>query len=289
MTVAQSILFGQSFERCKEYFLARKGMASTMHLTPVGEDEGTKTFDFSLKTSMNDSTTGRIRVPKGPGPYRTALLTVGIETGGEAIRLIEGHHDIVFMAMDYPFEGSWNFSGLEAFGTTARLRAMAARTVPLLLHCLDWLFAQPFVDTMEVNVIAVSFGSFTGIPAAVIDSRVKQLVVVQGGGNLSTIIAHNAKRWGAKVPGALAGWLGGILLSPFEPTRYIGHLAPRPLLMINGQGDTFFPRSSAEALLSAAQEPKEIIWHRSAHVMPDEQDLVNELTREIAIRLYGEE
>ena len=289
MTLAQSILFGQSYERCRDYFLARKGASASTHLELVSEDGRTKTVEFRLSTTLGDSMSGWIRIPSGGGRYRTALLTVGIETGREAIRLIKGHENIVFMAMDYPFEGEWNFSGLAALGTTSRLQSMAARTVPLLLHCLDWLFEQPFVDTSEVNVIAVSFGSFTGIPAAVIDGRVKQLVVVQGGGNLSTIISHNAERLGASVPPWLAGSLGGILLSPFEPTRYISHLAPRPLLMINGQGDTFFPLSSAEALFDAAREPKDIVWHKTAHVMPEEQDLVNELTREIAVRLYGKE
>lgn len=288
MPIVQSILLGQSYRQCQKYFLAHKGIDPSMHLSLAADDRETKTYDFRLTASARPDMTGRIRVPAREGRYRTALLTVGIETGREAIGLIKGQEDVVFMAVDYPFEGSWDFSGLAAIRTLARLRSMAARTVPLLLNCLDWLFQQPFVDAAEVNVIAVSFGCFTGIPVAVIDGRVKQLVVVQGGGGLSTIIAHNAKRWGATGVGELAGWLGGVFLSPFEPTLYIQHLSPRRLVMINGEGDAFFPRSSAEALYSAAGEPKEIVWHRTAHVMPEEQQLVNELTREIAGRLYGE-
>jgi len=287
MTAVQSIVIGQSYERCRKYFLAHKGSTPDMHLTLVASGGHTKTYDFRLTASAGDCMTGRIRVPAGGGRYRTALLTVGIETGREAIGLIQGQEDVVFMAVDYPFEGSWDFSGLAAFRTLARLRPMAARTVPLLLHCLDWLFQQPFVDPAEVNVIAVSFGSFTGIPVAVIDERVKQLAVVQGGGGISTIIAHNMKRWGATFSNAVSGWLGGVLLAPFAPTRYIAHLSPRRLVMINGEGDAFFPQASAEALYGAAGEPKEIVWHRTAHVMPEEQQLVNELVREVALRLYG--
>lgn len=287
MTVAQSFLLGQSFERCRDYFLTRKGTRTSTHMTIVHADADTKIYDVRFSTSLGDSIRGSVRVPAAAGRYRTALLAVGIETGREAIRLIQGHEDIVFMAMDYPFEGEWNFRGWAALETTARLRTMAARTVPLLLQSLDWLFEQTFVDTNEVNVIAVSFGSFTGIPAAVIDTRVKQLVVVQGGGSLSTVIAHNARRWEAPVSPWLAGAVGSALLSPFEPTLYIPHLPPRPLLMINGHGDTFFPRASAEALYDAARQPKEIVWHQTAHIMPEEQELVNELTKEIAERLYG--
>jgi len=288
MAKVQSILLGQSYGRCRQYFLAQKGSNPTMHLTLVASDRFTKTYDFRLTASTHDHMTGRIRVPAADGRFRTALLTVGIETGREAIGLIQGQEDVVFMAVDYPFKGSWDFSGLAAIRTLGRLRSMATRTVPLLLHCLDWIFVQPFVDAEEVNVIAVSFGSFTGIPVAVIDERVKQLVVVQGGGGLSRVIAHNAKRWGATASGGLAGWLGGLFLAPFEPTRYIPHLSPRRLVMINGEGDAYFPRSSAEALYQAAGEPKEIVWHTTAHVMPEEQQLVNELVREVAVRLYGE-
>ena len=288
MTAAQSIVIGQSYEQCRKYFLMHKGSRCAMHLAPVASEGRTKTYDFRLTTSTNNSMTGRIRVPAGGGCYRTALLTVGIETGREAIGLIQGQEDVVFMAVDYPYEGSWDLSGLAAFRTVGRLRSMAARTVPLLLHCLDWLFQQPFVDPAEVNVIAVSFGSFTGIPVAVIDERVKQLAVVQGGGGISAIMSHNTKRWGATFPKDVSAWLGGLLLAPFEPIRYIARLSPRRLVMINGEGDAFFPRSSAEALYKAAGEPKEIVWHRSAHVMPEEQELVNELVREVAVRLYGE-
>lgn len=279
----------QTYSHCAGYFLDHKGSIRSMNLIYVSESEQSRTFDFQMYTTRNDSMTGRIRIPKGEGPFRAALLAVGIETGKDVIGLIEGEEDVLLMAADYPFEGDWDFSGWGALGTTVRLRTMAVRTVPLLLLCLDWLFQQDIVDKNEVLVVSVSFGTFTGIPAAVIDTRVKQLVVVQGGGSIATVISRNARRWGAPLPGWLAGWLGSVILSPFEPTKYIPHLAPRPLLMLNGVGDTFFPQEAADALFEAAEEPKEIVWHRTAHIMPDERELIEELTRIVVKKLYGEE
>jgi pimeloyl-ACP methyl ester carboxylesterase len=229
-----------------------------------------------------------MRIPNGEGPFRTALLTVGIETGKDAIEMIEGHDSVLLMAVDYPFEGVWDFSGWNSVGTVFRLRSMAFRTVPLLLNCMDWLFTQKEVDRNEVLVVAVSFGTFTGVPAAVIDERVKQLVVVQGGGGLATVISSNAERWGTPVPGWLAGWLGSAILDAFEPVKYISHLSPRPLLMVNGVGDTFFPKESADRLFESADDPKEIYWHHTDHIMPGEHEVIKELTGIVVKKLYGD-
>jgi len=281
-----STLNGQSFYNFRDGFLDRKGRIETMELLFVQETAATRTFDFRMVSTTDDSLHGRIRMPKGSGPFPAALLCVGLETGREVIEMIEGQDSVMLMAADYPFEGEWNFRGWAAVGTTFELRSAGYRTVPLLLNCLDWLFGQTAVDKNDVTVVAVSFGAFTGIPAAVLDERVKQLVVVQAGGNLSGVIAHNSERWGVAMPSWLAGWLGGGILAAFEPTKYIRHLAPRRLIMINGEGDSFFTRESAGALYEAAGEPKEIIWHKSRHVMPGEKELIRELTNIVVERIY---
>lgn len=143
------------------------------------------------------------------------------------------------------------------------------------------------MDQRDVTVVAVSFGVFTAVPVAVIDQRVKQLVVVQAGGDLAGVIQHNSEKWGVSIPAWLAGWLGGSILHPFEPNKYVFYLSPRKLVMVSGEGDTFFPRFSAESLFEHTREPKEILWHKSRHVAPGEKELVKELTNLVAQRLYG--
>lgn len=281
-----SLLYAQSYYNFKEGFLDRKGEIETMELSYVEETPTTRTFDFRLTSTTNDSLHGRIRMPKGDGPFPAALLCVGLETGKEVIDMIEGQDSVLLMAADYPFEGEWDFRGWTAVGTTFGLRSAGLRTVPLLLNCLDWLFDQTVVDPDDVTVVGVSFGAFTAVPAAVLEERVKQLVVVQAGGNLAGVIAHNSERWGVAMPSWLAGWLGAGILAAFEPTKYIRHLAPRKLFMINGEGDSFFTRESAEALFGTAYEPKEIIWHKSRHVMPGDKELVRELTNVVVERIY---
>lgn len=277
----------QSYYNFRDGFLDRKGSVTAMDLRLVEQNGMTMTFDFLLRSSKGDSLTGRLRMPKGTGPFPVAILAVGIETGKEVVDMIEGRENVVLLAVDYPFEGDWDFAGFAAIGTTFRLRTMGFRTVPLLMNCVDWLYTRPEVNRSDISMITVSFGSFAGIPAAVIDPRVSRLVVVQAGGDLSLVIAHNAERWGTTLPAWFAGWLGGAILAAFEPTKYVAHLTPRPLLMISGRGDSFFPPKSARILFDRAREPKEQIWHESDHVAPGEKELIKELTNIVAGRLYG--
>ena len=282
-----STLFGQSYYNFRDGFLDRKGNVQSMDLVLKAESPLTQTFDFLLRSTTDDSLTGRMRIPRGKGPFPAALLCVGIETGKEVIEMIDGQDSVLLIAADYPFEGEWDFKGWNAVGTTFELRSTGFRTVPLLLNCLDWMFNQTNVKRRDVTVVAVSFGAFTGIPAAVIDGRVKQLVVVQAGGDLNRVIAHNSEKWGVSVPGWLAGWLGGGILAAFEPNKYVPHLSPRPLLVVSGEGDSFFPTFSIESLLDHARDPKEHITHTSGHVAPGERELIRELTNIVVQRIYG--
>lgn len=280
-------LSAQNYFSMRAALLERKGDVASMRLVMVEESALTTTYDFLLRSTSGDSISGRLRFPKGDGPFPAALLCVGIETGKEVIKLIEGQDRVALMAVDYPFEGEFDFRGWKAVGTTFRLRSMALRTVPLLLTCLDWIFQQRQIDAKDVTVVSVSFGIFTGLPVAVIDQRVKQAVVVQAGGDLTLVIASNAERLGVPIPAQLAGWLGGAILSPFEPNKYVSYLAPRKLVMVNGEGDTLFPKESALALYEEARQPKELHWHASRHVMPGERELIRELTNLVVERLYG--
>lgn len=263
------------------------GVVVQAHIVAEESTATTKSFGFTLINDRRDSARGGIRLPRASnGRFPLALLVVGLETGKEVIRMIEGHDSVIAVGIDYPFSGDLDFAGWNAVATVFALRETGFKTVPHILMCLDWIFRHPSVDTTDVTIIAVSFGVFTAIPAAVIDRRVKQLVVVQAGGDLPFVIAANAERLEMPIPGWLAGWLGGTILAPFEPNRYIGSFAPRPLLIVSGESDRLFPGASVQSLYDHAGMPKDWIKHRSRHVMPGEKEVIRELTKIVADRLY---
>ncbi|HLF14760.1 MAG TPA: hypothetical protein VI932_07720 [Bacteroidota bacterium] len=252
----------------------------------------TRTYEVNLVVEPGDTIRSMVRRPRpSPGPsdntHPLAFLVVGIETGKDVVELIEGHDGVVVFGMDYPFEGNFDLSGWGSFGTAFSLRQMAYRTVRNVHLALDWLTRLPEVDTSDVTMIAVSFGVFTGVPAAAADPRIKRLAVVQGGGQIDDVIETNSERLGIPLPAWLAGKIGRGILSPFEPNDHVGAFAPRPFILVSGESDRFFPKESVQSLYNAAGEPKEWIRHAHPHVMPDERGLIRELTKVLAEKLYG--
>lgn len=268
--------------------------ARTVLVTPVRYTPSTVTSDVLILVEGGDTVRARLRQPAGearePGRrHPLAILVVGLETGRDAVDLIDGHDDVVVFGMDYPFEGAFDPSGWGGIPAAFSLRGMAFATVRHLHIALDWLTRLPEVDTSDVTMVAVSFGVFTGVRAAAEDQRITRLAVVQGGGMIDLVIEENSERLGVPLPAWLSGKLGLGVLSPFEPTDHVGAIAPRPFILVSGESDRFFPKESVQSLWDAAGEPKEWVRHEGPHVMPDERALIRELTNVLARRLYGRE
>jgi fermentation-respiration switch protein FrsA (DUF1100 family) len=67
--------------------------------------------------------------------------------------------------------------------------------------------------------------------------------------------------------------------------RYVGNIAPTPLLMVNGTEDEQVPHENAELLFSAAREPKQIVWIESHHVNPRNVELTQRIIDTLRVRL----
>jgi len=272
----------------REELFKRKGVLVQALTDQIRITDTTIIANVLLINDHNDTVHGRIRYPNATGKrFPLAILVVGIETGREVVEMIKGYNNVIVFGINYPFKGHFDFSGWSAFTTTVALRQTAFKTVAQLLLCLDWLSTQPYVDTTDITMVAVSFGIFTAVPTTAIDPRIDRLVVVQAGGDIAEVIRANADRLGIFLPSWLAGWIAAQMLHPFEPNDFIGDIAPRTLLLISGEADSFFPESSVKSFYEHAQQPKEWIKHRSGHVYPGEVELITELTNIVAERLYG--
>jgi hypothetical protein len=243
--------------------------------------------DVAIFTNSYDTIIGRIRRPTdSTHKYPVAFLVVGIETGREVVDMIEGFDSVIVFSIDYPYKKELDFSGLKGITTFLALRYIGFKSIEHIGVSLDWLSLLPEADTNNISIITVSFGVFTGLPAAVSDYRVDRLVVVQAGGDLETILAANAQRLMIPVPPWLAGIVGGRILAPFEPNKYIGSFSPRPVLLVSGETDQLFPAESIQSLYDHAREPKEWLRHRSGHVDPSMQRLISELAMIVGNKLY---
>ncbi len=160
---------------------------------------------------------------------------------------------IASLALDLPLHGG------RGGGGGAWARPALGGAVELIRHWrqalaegalgLSYLGARAGIERGRLGAIGYSLGSFLGGALAAGDPRVRALVVAAGGD---------------LPPGPLATFARPIM----DPLRNIRALAGRPLLMVAGKRDRTVSPAQAEALYAAAQQPKEIRWYESGHILP---------------------
>jgi fermentation-respiration switch protein FrsA (DUF1100 family) len=62
-----------------------------------------------------------------------------------------------------------------------------------------------------------------------------------------------------------------------SPERFIGRIAPRPIVMVNGIDDPQMPVKAVQRLYDAARPPKSLIWLRTGHLVPADSALIRAL------------
>jgi dienelactone hydrolase len=118
-------------------------------------------------------------------------------------------------------------------------RGFAQQAVADLRASLDHLLSAPRIDETRCAYASFSLGSIVGSLFLAVDARPKAAALALGG--------------------------GGFGPPDLDPVRFIGALAPRPLLMLNARHDEVIPAAAAEALFAAAGEPREIEWSDTGH------------------------
>jgi hypothetical protein len=231
-----------------------------------------------LKSSTGLVATGWVYHPDEPGGCHAAvLLQNGREENAEVIgRLPLEFGDVVVLSLDYP----------AAMPTVLRLRDVverqerverAARQIPALFSLgAAYLRQRDDVDDTRIAIAATSFAVPFASIAAAFDTTFRNVALVYGAGDMPTVIAANLTLRPRVLRRPLA-WLATRPFAEFAPERFIGRLAPRPLVMVNGMDDPQMPASAVRDLYDAAREPKSIVWMRTGHLMPTDSALIRTL------------
>jgi dienelactone hydrolase len=271
-----------------ESFHARKGRLREARAMPKAAEAVSTVTELTLTSTSGLEARALVRTPRRTGPPLPAAVVVGGTKRGRRIVTAPGLDAIaagaVVVGLDYPLPSrrrSWE--GLEAVTTLARLRPAAFDTIADVLLALDYLESRPDVDRQRLFLVGGSLGAPVVTIAGAVDPRPAAVVALYGGGSVGALVAHTLQhpsqhaRWSAW-PAWLAGHALAALLTPLEPTRYAGAIAPRPFLMVNGAGDSLVPRANVQALYDAAREPKELLWVEGEHIQPTETELLAQLS-----------
>jgi hypothetical protein len=209
--------------------------------------------------------------------YPAIILLGGKATGKYAIDYALNIGSAVILALDYPYEPRESYTFWTILWDVPRARKALLDMVPSAILAADYLFSRNDVDTTRLVILGYSFGA-PFVPVIVThDRRAAGAVMVYGGGELSSMIHHNVARYESMWLSEFVGRLGGMLLRPMEPMEYADKISPTPLVMINGENDEQIPRYNTELFFNAAREPKKIIWLKSHHVRPDNEDLTRRI------------
>ncbi|MEK7249333.1 MAG: hypothetical protein AAB209_02815 [Bacteroidota bacterium] len=267
------------------YFNNRRGIFARATLTPAGGDSLTEKTWLIVENTDGFKVECGLLTPRDKSKrYPAIVLMGGKATGKYAVDYALDIRNVIIIAPDYPYEPKENYTITEFLIDVPEMRRALLDMVPSVMLLTDYLFRRSDVDTAKLVLLGYSFGA-PFVPCIIAnDRRAAVGVMVYGAGELRTLIRHNVNRYEGKAISEFVGLLGGLLLRPLEPMRYIEQVSPTPFIMINGTDDEMILRENVEALYAKAKEPKKKIWIESKHVNP--RDL--ELTKKIIITLSNE-
>lgn len=286
------LFFPVIFDPSSDY-IQRKGTIVKVTKTDEWQSGNNKHVDITLESSSGLIVDLSVLVPHGTNIARPlTVVLAGYGTGRKATKLLSGTKGIIVAAISYPYYGDTKINAIQQFLSNVKeIQQGIIDTAPAVLLALDYLVKQPYVNPQQVEMVGVSFGAFLASIPAAIDKRFKRLWLVQGAGDPAGVfeyyigngIENNLLRKLA------AGLLEYVIAGHYlKPERWVGKIAPRPVIVINTENDVAFPENSVTTLHHALNQPNEIIWVKGRHVTPTRKDVINQLANLVFTRIAAD-
>lgn len=215
----------------------------------------------------------------GTAPYPCVIIMHGYggdKNGLQILAPLFAMRGLATFAIDAEYHGDRKQPNSDILSVYPyRNRAATIQTVIDLRRAIDFLQSRQEIDGKRIGYIGLSMGGILGGILAGVDERVKVPILVVAGGDWGYLFSSSqhpsAVQLREKKPEIFKNPQKiNELLGPIDPVNYVGRIAPRPLLMINGKDDTVVPKECTDRLFAAAKEPKEILWLEGGHMpQPD--------------------
>jgi hypothetical protein len=262
---------------CPVHYGALAGAAEMPDSSPSSRYTATR---VTIATTTGRRLTCLLRSPVRMTSARalTLLVAGGQVTGRRAVLKVDSTVAALALACDYPWRELADRRGLAFLLAVPKLRAEIVATPQVLGIAATYLLARPEADTAQFAAVGASLGVPPVAAWAGTDPRPRAVALLYGGGELWRLFEANL---GGDVRSprlrTIVAHLLGFLLRPIEPTRTVGGLAPRPLLVVGAEADRRIPRRGIEALFAAAGEPKRLVWFGGQHMDVDDAAILRSL------------
>lgn len=206
---------------------------------------------------------GQLYLPDVQAPYPAICVCHGIpaaprEPGDRGYPLLaEKICAHGFAVLIFSFRGTGSSGGdFDIMGWVRDLKA-----------AIDYLYAQPEVDSSRLILLGFSAGAAVSVYVAAQDKRVSSVAACACPAEF-TFFANSARREVIEhfrqigilrsegFPASVEQWFGGF--ERISPIRFIADIAPRPLLLVHGSSDEVVHPSHARRLYDKAGEPKQL-------------------------------
>lgn len=273
------------------HFMIRIFTEKPLFIVPKGQPVASAE-DVSFPTA--DGLTLRGCYLKTTAPHRRGVILFGPEFGSNRWACVQYCQALVDSGYDvFSFELRGHGESQVQAGYEP-MQWVTNHEVEDVNAALRYLKARPDADPRGVGLFGISKGAGAGLLAASEDPFIRCFVSDGVFGTTTTVFPYMRKWYGIYNPhymlhGLIPLWFYGTIgmvgLRKISEERHcsfpslekaMAKLAPRPLLMIHGGGDTYIKPDMAWALYQRAQEPKDL-WivekakHNQAHQLAKDE------------------
>ncbi len=139
----------------------------------------------------------------------------------------------------------------ETFSVPSARRDMFVGTVIDWRRGIDYLESRPDIDASRLGLLGSSMGTMYGSILTAVEQRIDAAVFVVGG--------MPPQSW--------------TVLPEVHQANYVGRIAPRPVLMLNGTQDVTLLPAGSKKWFELAGEPKEQLWYEAGHGLSGQLEL----------------
>ena len=236
-----------------------------LHKAVESTTDGVGESTISFASPDGGLVTGMLFDPVERSSLRPGIVLMhgmpGTARGMAAYGRLLAQYGAVVIAIDAPFARR---NGPPVRFSTED-RAEQIQLMKDLQRAVDVLRARANVDDERIAYLGISYGGAMGALFVGIERRLKTAVLVVGDGGL---VSHFTGPEDVSFMTSLscatrADWLRD--MAPVEPIRFIPHASPTPLLLQSGRFDDLVPATDAQALHTAAPQPKTMRWYDAGH------------------------